>query len=202
MLAVEVSKLLDFLVLVFSLTISTADAFSLQMSAGKEIYGVKNSGWKSPQWNWGSAAGTGHDCAAICRRTYATKESRQELVSNLLEPAEDLEIRNPQNFEEVKLVLGLAWQNGRWDGSDGGSGGYGDVLQYMAEAKRYEDGPEDECSRRFVEDMHDRFDLLADNTSLELREMRAVLDDLEDSDKARRRAAGLVLEAMGWVEKG
>ena len=24
------------------------------------------------------------------------------------------------SFEEVKLILGLAWQRGRWDGSDGG----------------------------------------------------------------------------------
>jgi hypothetical protein len=102
---------------------------------------------------------------------------------------------------KVKLVLGLAWQNGRWDGSDGGPGGYGEVLQLMAEAKRYEDGPEDECSIRFVQDIQDRFDLLADNTSLELREMRAVLDDPVDFDKAQRRAAGLVLEAMGWAEK-
>ena len=100
------------------------------------------------------------------------------------------------------MILGLAWQNGRWDGSDGGAGGYSDVLRHMAEAKRYEEGSEEECSRRLVEDMHDRFDLLADNTSMELREMRAILDDTSDMDCARRKASGLVLEAMGFIDKG
>ncbi|CAB9497369.1 expressed unknown protein [Seminavis robusta] len=182
----------------------TAHGLSLYMSGSKEIYGVRNSGWKSPQWNWGYAQGTGHDCAAICRRQWSTMEARQELVENLLEPAEDPESRRPKNFEEVKLVLGLAWQRGRWDGSDGGSGGYGDVLRTMAEAKRYEDGTDDENALRLVEDMQCRFDLLADNTSLELREMRALLDGdaAEDMDYVQRQCSGLVLEAMGFIEKG
>lgn len=177
----------------------TVDAFLIFMSANKEMYGVKNSGWKSNQWNWGSAVGTGHDCAAICRRQYATRQKRQELVKNLLEPAENPAERQPQNFEEVKLVLGLAWQKGRRDGSDGGSGGYSEVLQTMAEAKRYEDDAQGD--RHFVEDIVDRFDLLADNTSLELREMRSLLDNPDDIDFARRKAAGLTLDAMGWIEK-
>jgi hypothetical protein len=130
--------------------------------------------------------------------------ARQKLVEDLLEPAQDPTLRQPQNFEEVKLILGLAWQNGRWDGSDGGVGGYGDVLRHMAEAQRYEDGLDDECSRRFVQDMQDRFDLLADSTSIELRDMRALLDGdaAQDMDRAQRRCSGLVLEAMGFVEKG
>jgi hypothetical protein len=160
--------------------------------------------FRSPQWRWGYGEGTGHDCAAICRRIYFKREARQKLVGNLLKPAQDPTLRQPQNFEEVKLILGLAWQNGRWDGSDGGAGGYGDVLRHMAEAQRYEDGSDDECSLRFVQDMQDRFDLLADSTSLELRDMRALLDGdaAQDMDCAQRRCSGLVLEAMGFVEKG
>ena len=74
----------------------------------------------------------------------------------------------------------------------------------MAEAQRYEDGSDDECALRFVQDMQDRFDLLADNTSLELREMRALLDGdaAEDMDYVQRRCSGLVLKCMGFVEKG
>lgn len=200
MLVVSPSRLVLCLA-VTAVFLLSVDAFSIHMSGGTEIYGVKNSGWKSPKWNWGSAVGTGHDCAAICRRQYATQQARQELVTNLLEPAEDPALRQPENFEEVKLVLGLVWQNGRWDGSDGGKGGYGDVLRNMSEAKRYEDGPAEECSRRFVEDLQDRFDLIADSVSLELREMRAILDDDSDMDFVRRRCSGLVLEAMGFVEK-
>jgi hypothetical protein len=124
-------------------------------------------------------------------------------VDNLLEPNDDPKLREPQNFEEVRLVLGLAWQQGRRDGSDGGKGGYGDVLNYMAQGKRYEEGSEEECSRRFVEDIHDRFEFIADNTSLELREMRTLLDDAaNDSDYARRKCSGLVLDAMDFVDRG
>jgi hypothetical protein len=120
-----------------------------------------------------------------------------------LEPSDNLELREPKNFEEVRLVLGLSFQRGRWDGSDGGQGGYGEVLARMADAKRYEDGTEDECSLRFIEDMHDRFEILADNTSMELREMRSLLDTASDDiDHAKRKCSGLVLEAMGFIDKG
>ena len=200
------SKLLMNILLWVSVLVPVIHSFSLHMiSSAKSIYGVKNSGWKSPQWNWGYAVGTGHDCAAICRRQYATRESRQTLVSQLLEPDADPAMRLPQDFEEVKLVLALAWQRGRWDGSDGGEGGYGEVLRLMAEAKRYEDGSEEECSRRLVEDMQDRFPLLVDNVSLELREMRQLLDDDiggKDIDYARRKCCGLVLDAMDFVDRG
>jgi len=159
---------------------------------------------RSPQWNWGSARGTGHDCAAICRRQYSTKESRRQLIDNLLEPAEDSNKRQPENFEEVKLILGLAFQNGRWDGSDGGAGGYGEVLQYMAGAQRDEEGSEDECAMRFVRDMQDRFEFIADVSSMELREMRCILDGDagKDMDCVRRKCSGLVLDQMGFVKKG
>ena len=164
-------------------------------STDKKIYGVPNSGWKSPEWNWGSASGTGHDCAAICRRTYGTAEARQELVSSLLsgEVAVD--------FEEVKLTMALAWQNGRWDGSDGGPGGYGDVLKTMAQARRYEEGSEEECARNLAQDMQTRFSLL--NPS---KDQKAAMDriatDSKDALVARNRCSGLVLQAMGFVEKG
>lgn len=124
-------------------------------------------------------------------------------MDNLLEPHDDPESREPKNFEEVRLVLGLIFQNGRRDGSDGGNGGYGDVLRYMAEAKRYEEGSEQESSLRFIEDMHDRFEFLADTTSSELREMRTLFDDAtNDVDYARRKCSGLVLEQMSFVDKG
>ena len=110
---------------------------------------------------------------------------------------------DPKNFEEVKLVLGLTWQRGRWDGSDGGRGGYGEVLQAMAEAKRYEEGTEEECATRLVEDMQARFQLL--NPSEEQRTAMSTLwDEVEAGtvNLALRRCSGLVLEAMGFVESG
>jgi hypothetical protein len=166
----------------------------------KEIYGVRNSGWKSPEWNWGYAVGTGHDCARICRQMYNNRESREELIANLLESGEQPRI--PENFEEIKLILALAWQRGRWDGSDGGRGGYGDVLQAMADAIRYEEGTEDECSMRLVEDMQSRFHLLKPQPDESEAMQRLLNDCVFDLDLSRRRCSGLVLQSMGFVENG
>jgi len=158
----------------------------------KEIYNVPKSGWTSPDWNWGYGVGTGHDCAAICRDRYHNQAARTELVSNLIEG-----INEPENFEEVKLTLALAWQAGRWNGSDGGEGGYGDVLQAMAKARRYEQGDEEECASNLVHDMMVRFSLL-DPPKDKLDTMES-LSNMEGVS-AQRPCCGLVLEAMGFVE--
>lgn len=165
----------------------SSSAFSLYM---KEIYGIPNSGWTSPDWNWGYGTGTGHDCAAICRREFATRQSRASLVTDLLA------MEGPP-FEEVKLVLALAWQRGRWDGSDGGRGGYGNVLNAMAQAERYEVG--DECNGLLVQDMQERYHSL-DPTDADKEAMMTL--DLENVDGARRRCSGLVLKSMGFIENG
>ena len=160
------------------LFIVPSSAFSLYM---KEIYGIPRSGWTSPDWNWGSAVGTGHDCAAICRRQFGSCQSRASLVSYLLKG------QGPP-FEEVKLILALAWQRGRWDGCDGGLGGYGEVLNAMAQAQRYEVG--DECDWLLVQDMKERYHLL-DPNNVDQEVMMSL--DGEDVDGARRRCSGLVL---------
>jgi len=164
---------------------------SSSRSGSGEIYGVPGSGWTSPEWNWGYGSGTGHDCAAICRRRYAALEARKNLVDELLRPnnaaADNNNARDRIDFEEVKLVLALAWQRGRWDESDGGpDGGYGDVLSYMAGAERYEaataavgDDPaeaERECSERLVEDMRARYHLL-DPTPEQASAISSLWDD-------------------------
>jgi len=185
--------------LVFGLTVSWVSSFQLLMSVGmKTIYGIPNSGWTSSEWNWGYAVGTGHDCAAICRQQYQTKKSRVNLIDSLMTSTEE-----PQNFEEVKLVLALAFQRGRWDGSDGGRGGYGEVLAYMADARRYEIGTEKECALNFVQDMQERFHLLKpdpeDQTTMNQLLIR---QDDANFDISRRQCSGLVLKAMGFLENG
>eukprot|EP00977_Amphora_coffeiformis_P000698 scaffold149_cov179-Amphora_coffeaeformis.AAC.21 len=161
----------------------------------KEIYGIKGSGWTSPQWNWGYAQGTGHDCAAICREVYLTREARAKLVNNLL--AANLD--EPDNIEEIKLILALEWQRGRWDGSDGGKGGYGEVLAAMAAAKRYED---DEGVQRLVEDMSDpkRFSRLGTSEE-EVERMKACTTE-NSPEESFRKCSGMVLQAMGFMERG
>lgn len=164
-------------------------------SGDKTIYGVPNSGWTSPSWNWGYARGTGHDCASICREIYSNERSREVLVNDLLTAS-----GQPENFEEVKLVLGLKFQSGKWDGTDGGVGGYGVVLTHLAEAQRYEVGSEEQCYKNFIKDMHARFHLLGPSP-----EDQALMDQqLEETnlDAARRRCSGLVLKATRFLEYG
>ena len=177
----------------------------------KIIYNIPNSGWSSPQWNWGSAIGTGHDCAAICRKLYNTKADREKLVDSLLNPVE-YKSTHPEfeiSFEEVKLILGLAWQNGRWDGSDGGPEGYGHVLSTMAAAQRYEEDDEVLSALNFIQDVSDRFSTIS-RKSDELTKMKAIAIDIREKHDAskeevfmtRRMCAGMVLDNMGWIENG
>lgn len=154
----------------------------------KEIYGVPNSGWRSPSWNWGYGIGTGHDCAKICRDTYSSSESRNDLIKNLMEPASDLSARSPP-FEEVKLVLALLWQRSR--------GPYGEVLEKMASCE-YE--PEDgksciTCDQKLVNDMQVRYPLICEKQS-DLQQMEALDVSNGDIDLVKRKCAGLVLTAM------
>ena len=183
----------------------------------KEIYGIEGSGWSSPDWNWGYAVGTGHDCAMICRKRWGTKEARKFLVDSLLSPKPisfsddtnkyniwEADSQRDPPFEEVKLVLALAWQSGRWDGSDGGRNGYGKVLSAMAQAERYEPSggrKEEECSRIFISDMQDRFHTVS-RTEEDLNTMKSIDPHSTDVDASRRKCAGLVLRAMGFVSKG
>ena len=178
-------------------------AFSMSTPPSKEIYGVPKSGWTASEWNWGYAVGTGHDCAAKCRQIYDSRDARASLVRELCSaPTIEASHRKPEDFEEVKLVLALAWQRGRWDGSDGGRGGYGEVLAVMAKACRYESEDDNESSRRLVKDMVARFQLLRPEAE-KVQEMATVIEILDkDTDAARRKCSGLVLDAMGFVDSG
>lgn len=173
-------------------------------SANKIIYGMPGSGWASPEWHWGSAQGTGHDCAAICRRRYASRGDRHALVHELLSAT--VHETNAMDIEELKLILGLVFQRGRWDGSDGGPGGYRAVLDAMAQAERYE-GPNDQVAQRnLVEDLANRYNLLLEKMSAGDQKalaycMQQSIQNV-DCEVALRRCSGLVLQAMGFVEKG
>jgi len=111
---------------------------------------------------------------------------------------------NEPPFDEVKLVLALAWQRGRWDGSDGGRDGYGDVLSAMADARRYEiEGTSESRAKALVQDMRSRFHKLQPSEE-DAEVMNSIDVDGEgcDLDAARRQCAGLVLKAMGFVDGG
>lgn len=180
----------------------------------RQIYNIPNSGWSSDSWNWGYASGTGHDCAAICRKMYASRDDRERLVSSLLEPVQFNALHQPQNevpFEEVKLILGLAWQRGRWDGSDGGANGYGEVLQTMATAIRYENEDDVISAINFIQDVTAKFSTISKSEG-KLNRMKDMANackgghssiiNIDEVFMDRRICAGLVLEAMGFVENG
>ena len=199
--AIRWSLFISYLVASSSSGSSFVDGFSMPKTTSKTIYGIPNSGWTSSSWNWGSASGTGHDCAKICRQRYSTKEKRLNLINSLILTDDTAKAID---FEEVKLVMALAWQNGRWDGSDGGVGGYGDVLSMMANAKRYEENVEDGKTLLF-RDMQERFHLLDPNNEDEIM-MKQLLDNSDnndiDIDTTLRCCSGLVLKAMGFIQNG
>jgi hypothetical protein len=174
------------ILLILSVLIHMTHALS---SSPKLIYNIPGSGWTSPQWNWGYAVGTGHDCARICRQQYATRAARVALLQNIA--------TEPENLEEIKLILALAWQKGRWDGTDGGVGGYGQVLEALATANRYESSNNQQL---LFLDMQEKFHVL--NPSDDLQKKMNALSELEDVDLATRRCSALVLEAMGFIENG
>jgi len=179
----------------------------LEMSStNKGIYGIPGASWTSPTWNWGYAQGTGHDCAGICRGKYSSIEDRQALVDNLLKI--DIGDEPFVDVEELKLILGLAFQSGRWDGSDGGIGGYGSVLSMIAEAKRYEDESQTVSHGRLMMDLADRFPKVLD-WSRPTEGVRKTLEEsmqscirIPDVTVGLQRCCGLVFLAMGFVQKG
>mmetsp|Transcript_41351 Transcript_41351/g.74548 ORF Transcript_41351/g.74548 Transcript_41351/m.74548 type:complete len:239 (+) Transcript_41351:41-757(+) len=175
-----------------------------------QLYNINGSGWKSPKWNWGSSQGTGHDCALICRKRWDDRSDRRKMVESLLSPVE-FKASHPNSevsFEEIKLILGLAWQNGRWDGSDGGKNGYSAVLSTLASARRYEDEDEVISALSFIEDVSARFKTISRNAE-ELKRMKAIANDVrgkhagkEEVFMDRRTCAGMVLDAMNFVDNG
>jgi hypothetical protein len=197
------------------------------------LYNIPNSGWKSPQWNWGSARGTGHDCASICRSRWSKREDRRKLVHSLLQLSpvssssssisaaksntnnkieEEEEEEEEVSFEEIKLILALAWQRGRWDGTDGGPTGYRSVLQTMADAHRYENEDEILSSLHFIEDVSSKYHTISRNAE-ELHKMKDINNSIVHGGKkkharideifmARRVCAGMVLDAMHFVDNG
>ena len=213
-----------------------------------EIYGIPDSGWSSPHWKWGEATGTGHACAVLCRRQYRTPESRRDLIANLVmtkeeirggttttaDNADDEKVvseaaaaaqRSPVNFEEVKLILALAWQKGLQNGHGGGGGGelrpYGEILDAMVQAERYENkavagsgpGPgrddddddnddDKDNSLLLVQDMQKRYFFLTPEVDDKIRMNLLLYDGEEDWDWIRRRCSGLVLRALDFEDNG
>ena len=208
----------------------------------KEIYGIPDSGWSSPHWKWGEATGTGHACAVLCRRQYRTPESRRDLIANLVMTKEEIRggtttttadddvvseaaaaaaaQRSPANFEEVKLILALAWQKALQNGHGGGGGGgelrpYGEILDAMVQAERYENkavagsGPERDDddddknnSLLLVQDMQKRYFFLTPEVDDKIRMNLLLYDGEEDWDWIRRRCSGLVLRALDFEANG
>jgi len=77
-------------------------------------------------------------------------------------------------------------------------GGYGDVLERMAGAKRYEEG--DAPNAVLLSDMKERFHLLnpEDDDRATMEALGGSDSDDVDVDGDLRRCSGLVLKAMGF----
>ena len=88
-----------------------------------------------------------------CRQKFETSSARHELVNSLVHADTDTQILS--NFDDVKLVLALAWQRARKLDPDMES--YGQVLDAMADL-RYENVKDDmEGDKLLVQDMQKRY---------------------------------------------
>eukprot|EP00588_Corethron_pennatum_P018663 CAMPEP_0194307750 /NCGR_PEP_ID=MMETSP0171-20130528/4655_1 /TAXON_ID=218684 /ORGANISM="Corethron pennatum, Strain L29A3" /LENGTH=167 /DNA_ID=CAMNT_0039059987 /DNA_START=153 /DNA_END=656 /DNA_ORIENTATION=- len=153
------------------------------------LYGISGASWSSPSWNWGSAAGTGHDAAMICRDKFSSPVRRQEYLGVLLNGGSGES--SSLDLEEAKLVLGLTVQRGRWDGT---AGAYGEVMEKMA-SLRYEGGSQGE--EKLIEDLIGRYGSVGGSVP----QILAVAEADGDGGSALR-VVGLVLKKMQFVETG
>mmetsp|Transcript_27425 Transcript_27425/g.31703 ORF Transcript_27425/g.31703 Transcript_27425/m.31703 type:complete len:269 (+) Transcript_27425:123-929(+) len=206
---------------------SSSMSYNIKLSAtakSKEVYNITGSGWTCPTWKWGSALGTAHEAAKICRKKYDTSERRAELIKSLLlldEEDQDEEedtttnagteiddhkknpLREPNSLEEVKLILALFWQKRRKKGY-GGIEAYGQLVDLMAQGTRYEDDEDDDMSyRMLIQDMQKRFMFLYDTPAEDRVMLNTIWYECEpDTDLAFRRVSGLILKNMEFVEMG
>ena len=91
-----------------------------------------------------------------CRQRFATEDQRRELVNSLVHADTDTQVLS--NFEDVKLVLALAWQRGR--NFDPDLEAFGQILDQMADL-RYENGGDGEGNmegdRLLVQDLQKKY---------------------------------------------
>merc|ERR1712060_324602 len=99
----------------------------------------------------------------MCRRKYSSREERMKLIKDLLEGDP-----TTTDLEEGKLVMALKWQRNY-------RSGYGDVLDMMADARRYEEGPSP--NSLLLGDMMERFHLVNPT-----EEDRAAMQALSEND--------------------
>mmetsp|Transcript_14486 Transcript_14486/g.21362 ORF Transcript_14486/g.21362 Transcript_14486/m.21362 type:complete len:203 (-) Transcript_14486:1328-1936(-) len=176
-------------------------SLAFSVGATSQVFGIPSAGWTSPEWRWGEPSGMSHDCASQCRERFRTIEQREHLVDSLVNIDEDTAGTDDGilSFEEIKLVLALAWQKARKNGFEGEA--YGVILDQMTEAERYESGDDEATSRLFVQDVQKRFFWLEPEVEDKIA-MTMLWYDTEDYDVARRRCGGLVLKAIGFIEDG
>lgn len=193
---------------------TSKDEFYQKNKKKSDLYGIKNSSWKSKEWNWGYGDGTGHECARICRHNYHTKQSRQALIDNmeLLSVTDVIEI----DWEEIKLIVGLMIQNlRRYESDRTVVDAFNEILNYLADAKRYEsDGYDDDDDNvplsLFVNDMKERYQLLkpSHDEVIQMNEIQwKAVDGTTDhqiptNQRYQQNVVGLVLQQMKFVERG
>ncbi|KAJ1484691.1 hypothetical protein T484DRAFT_2490886 [Baffinella frigidus] len=84
--------------------------------------------WADPDWSWGYGVGKAHDSASVLRSALSSEESRTKWIQALL-------VDEKLEWEVVKLCLALQWQRAAREGRDGGTGGFGDILERLVDCK-------------------------------------------------------------------
>ena len=146
----------------------------------------------------------GHDCAMICRNKWSNIQSRKELIQSLIRGDEKIYDFDPEWLDELKLILGLCWQRGRRDGSDGGIGGYSEVLDNLSGCQYETFVPCDDgvaSKRNFLNDMRTRFELIAKSQEY-IGLVMDLSEEEDDLDISVKICSGAVLDSMNFIEWG
>ena len=149
-----------------------------------------------------SAASDDYASIQLIRQDYSTEEDREALIQQLIRPHEEATKRTPR-FEEVQTVLRAYLDHHQ--STSFVFRYYEDVLGHLQDGaydKANEGLTEEQWSRLLVGDLQKPFKYLGPEVEDMVTMNTLFYEDGDDWDLSRRKACGLALKALDFVELG
>jgi hypothetical protein len=138
----------------------------------------------------------------LIRHHYASEADRETLLEHLLHPpSDDAKKRIPEDFDEVKTVLRMYLDHHQ--GTSFVFRYYEEVLRHLKDGAYENDSlDEEQWSKLLVGDLQKRFSFLGPSVEDQVTMNTLFYEDDGDWDLSRRKACGLALKALDFVELG